>query len=61
MSILEKYEPAVREAITLFWNTRDTQIQKQIEKNVVDRGMRAGCDRREATRWLYQFNEENFY
>ena len=41
MSILEKYEPAVREAITLFWNTRDTQIQKQIEKNVVDRGMRA--------------------
>ena len=41
MSILEKYEPAVREAITLFWNTRDTQIQRQIEKNVVDRGMRA--------------------
>lgn len=41
MSILEKYEPAVREAITLFWNTRDTQIQKQIEKNVADRGMRA--------------------
>jgi hypothetical protein len=41
MRILEKYEADVREAITAFWNTRDTQVQKQIEKNVVDKGMRA--------------------
>jgi len=40
MTVLENYDTQVKEAVELFWKTRDTQKQRQLESEIQDAGMR---------------------
>ena len=39
MTVLENYDSMIIEAINFFWETRDTQRKKQLEKEIQDAGI----------------------